>query len=80
MTNKYSEIFNFWYFKVAFLGFKEEFIGLEDIQHFSYDTAVLFDSICEDQDVIYVDNYVSFVYKFFKDVIHKPLERGQWVG
>ena len=53
---------------------------LEEFEDPPCDHVMLFDCLCEDQDVIQIDHYNSFHDEFVEDIVHHGLECGWAVG
>src|SRR5712664_1688814 len=67
--------------KRAFLGLEVEPMSAEDVEDPYYNGMMfLLCLTAEDEDVIHVDDYDSFVYELSEDVIHHRLERCQTVS
>ncbi|KAI0312979.1 hypothetical protein OF83DRAFT_1036300, partial [Amylostereum chailletii] len=74
MQDNQAEVLNRILFKDTFLRLEEEVIVLQALQHLHHQFMVLFECLCEDKDVVHVDDNLATVNEIFEKFIHHCLE------
>ncbi|KAK0228968.1 hypothetical protein IW262DRAFT_1456219 [Armillaria fumosa] len=73
-TDDYAEVLSFQYLKLTLLSLEEQLVLLEVLKYLLDDLLMFLKVLGEDQDVVQVYSYFSFVDEIMEDVIHHPLK------